>query len=83
MLKTADDIFSRGWSKMKLYFMIGLPTEEDEDVVAIMETAKKARDVAFKNKVKYSTDCKTKMNVIFTLSSRASSRTETVSIKTC
>jgi len=43
LLKTAENVFSRGWSKMKLYFMIGLPTEEDEDVVAIMETAAKAR----------------------------------------
>jgi radical SAM family uncharacterized protein/radical SAM-linked protein len=55
MLKTAENVFSRGWSKMKLYFMIGLPTEEDEDVIAIMETAKNARDIAYKFKVKYPT----------------------------
>jgi radical SAM-linked protein len=48
MLKTAYEVFSRGWKKMKLYYMIGLPTEEDEDVVAIMETGKKAQDVARK-----------------------------------
>lgn len=46
MLQTAEDVFSRGWKKMKLYFMIGLPTEEDEDVVAIMETGLKAKQVA-------------------------------------
>lgn len=46
LLKTAENVFSRGWTKMKLYFMIGLPTEEDEDVVAIMETAAKARKKA-------------------------------------
>jgi radical SAM family uncharacterized protein/radical SAM-linked protein len=46
MLTTAKNVFSRGWKKMKLYFMIGLPTETDEDVIAIMETAKKARDIA-------------------------------------
>ncbi len=46
LLKTAESVFSRGWSKMKLYFMIGLPTEEDEDVVAIMETAQKAKKKA-------------------------------------
>lgn len=46
MLKTAHDVFARGWSKMKLYFMIGLPTEEDEDVIAIMETGRKARMTA-------------------------------------
>lgn len=46
LLKTTENVFSRGWTKMKLYFMIGLPTEEDEDVVAIMETAGKARKKA-------------------------------------
>lgn len=46
LLKTAESVFSRGWTKMKLYFMIGLPTEDDEDVVAIMETAGKARKKA-------------------------------------
>jgi radical SAM-linked protein len=46
LLKTSVSIFSRGWTKMKLYFMIGLPTEEDEDVIAIMETAAKARQKA-------------------------------------
>lgn len=48
MMKTAADVFSRGWSKMKLYFMIGLPTEEDEDVRAIMETGRNARLTARK-----------------------------------
>lgn len=48
MLKTAYNVFSRGWKKMKLYFMIGLPTEQDEDVVAIMETGLKAKQVAQK-----------------------------------
>lgn len=47
LLKTAENVFSRGWTKMKLYFMIGLPTEDDSDVVAIMETAGKARKKAF------------------------------------
>ncbi|MCO4753358.1 MAG: TIGR03960 family B12-binding radical SAM protein [Bacteriovoracaceae bacterium] len=48
MMNTAREVFSRGWKKMKLYFMIGLPTEEDEDVIAIMETGMKARQVAQK-----------------------------------
>lgn len=46
LMKTAVNVFSRGWTKMKLYFMIGLPTEEDEDVIAIMETSAKARKKA-------------------------------------
>lgn len=48
LLQTAYDVFSRGWKKMKLYFMIGLPTEDDSDVEAIMETGHKARMVAMK-----------------------------------
>jgi radical SAM-linked protein len=48
MMNTAYDVFQRGWHKMKLYFMIGLPTETDEDVKAIMETGFKAREVARK-----------------------------------
>jgi radical SAM family uncharacterized protein/radical SAM-linked protein len=35
---SAEKIFSRGWSRMKCYFMIGLPTEMDKDVVGIAET---------------------------------------------
>ncbi len=52
LMKTAESVFSRGWSKMKLYFMIGLPTEDDEDVAAIMETAGKARRKAMECGVK-------------------------------
>jgi len=44
-METAERVFSRGWSKMKLYFMIGLPTEEMEDVRGIVETGARARDV--------------------------------------
>lgn len=36
--------FSQGWRRVKLYFLIGLPTEEDEDVIGIAEMA--ARCVA-------------------------------------
>jgi radical SAM family uncharacterized protein len=31
--------FSQGWRRVKLYFLIGLPTERDEDVLAIAELA--------------------------------------------
>ncbi|MFW6023780.1 MAG: TIGR03960 family B12-binding radical SAM protein, partial [Myxococcota bacterium] len=46
LLETAERVFSRGWSKMKLYFMIGLPTEEDDDVRGIVRTGAKALEVA-------------------------------------
>jgi radical SAM family uncharacterized protein/radical SAM-linked protein len=36
---------SRGWTKLKLYFMIGLPTERDEDVVGIVDTATRMAEV--------------------------------------
>ena len=42
---TAERVFARGWRRMKLYFMIGLPTEEDEDVAGIIETAGRIRRI--------------------------------------
>ncbi|HEV8325100.1 MAG TPA: TIGR03960 family B12-binding radical SAM protein [Myxococcota bacterium] len=50
LLDTAERVFSRGWNHMKLYFMIGLPTEEDEDVRGIIDTAAKALEVGRKHK---------------------------------
>lgn len=44
--KSAHRIFSRGWRKMKLYFMIGLPTEEEEDVRGIADTGKRMLGIA-------------------------------------
>lgn len=41
LLETADAVFGRGWRTIKLYFMIGLPTETDEDVVAICDLARR------------------------------------------
>jgi radical SAM family uncharacterized protein/radical SAM-linked protein len=37
--ESAHRVFGRGFQRMKLYFMIGLPTEEDVDVLGIVETA--------------------------------------------
>ncbi|MGE3854151.1 MAG: TIGR03960 family B12-binding radical SAM protein, partial [Planctomycetota bacterium] len=45
MFKTAHNVFSRGWQKMKLYFMLGLPTETDEDLEGIILTAARAREI--------------------------------------
>ncbi|MEO8902505.1 MAG: TIGR03960 family B12-binding radical SAM protein [Polyangiaceae bacterium] len=42
LLETAERVFSRGFDKMKLYFIIGLPTEEDEDVHGIIAVGKNA-----------------------------------------
>lgn len=35
----ARDIFTLGWSSVKLYFMIGLPTETEEDILHIVRLA--------------------------------------------
>ena len=37
ILTTCANAFSGGWSNVKLYFMLGLPTETDEDVLGIAE----------------------------------------------
>ena len=46
---TARRVFSRGWHRMKLYFMIGLPTETDEDVAGIVETAARLRAIGLEH----------------------------------
>ncbi len=49
LLNMATEAFSRGWTSIKTYFMIGLPTEEDEDVDAIadlcLRTLKRGRQI--------------------------------------
>jgi radical SAM family uncharacterized protein len=37
ILSTCQIAFAGGWNNVKLYFMLGLPTETDEDVLAIAE----------------------------------------------
>ena len=46
LLATCRDAFALGWKLIKLYFMVGLPTETDEDVEAIVALARKARQQA-------------------------------------
>jgi len=41
LLDVAEQVYSRGWRTIKLYFMIGQPTETDEDVRAIVDLAQK------------------------------------------
>jgi radical SAM family uncharacterized protein/radical SAM-linked protein len=38
LLRGVKTAFEQGWDKIKLYFMIGLPGETDEDVLGIAET---------------------------------------------
>jgi radical SAM family uncharacterized protein/radical SAM-linked protein len=43
LIATCRDAFSLGWKLIKLYFMVGLPTETEEDIEAIVDLAKKVR----------------------------------------
>ena len=41
LLRACGDAFSAGWTSVKLYFMLGLPTETDEDILGIAELCRK------------------------------------------
>ncbi len=47
--KALRSIFDDGWLNLKLYFMIGLPTERDEDIEGIVSMAMKALKIAKRN----------------------------------
>lgn len=40
LYEAVDAAFSQGWQRVKLYFLIGLPSETDEDTLGIAELAK-------------------------------------------
>jgi len=42
LTRSLETAFSGGWNAVKLYFMLGLPTETDEDVLGIAEMANRA-----------------------------------------
>jgi radical SAM family uncharacterized protein len=41
LIRTVTTAYSSGWRQVKLYFMCGLPTETDEDVLAIAALARR------------------------------------------
>ncbi|MBN2419605.1 MAG: TIGR03960 family B12-binding radical SAM protein, partial [Deltaproteobacteria bacterium] len=41
IIKTSSDVYAAGWKLIKLYFMIGLPGETEEDLYGIIDLAKK------------------------------------------
>ena len=47
LVRSVTDAFEQGWSAVKLYFMIGLPTETDEDVLGIAHLAERVRECYF------------------------------------
>ena len=45
ILRVAEEVFSRGWRTLKLYFMIGLPDESDADVEGIASLARQVQGI--------------------------------------
>ncbi|MFH2010848.1 MAG: TIGR03960 family B12-binding radical SAM protein [bacterium] len=46
LLQTAREVAARGWTHIKLYFMVGLPGETPADVDAILDLAERVRQAA-------------------------------------
>ncbi len=44
-----DAAYSQGWRRVKLYFLVGLPTEMDEDTLGIAELARQVVKVGRKH----------------------------------
>jgi radical SAM family uncharacterized protein len=49
IMDTFTEVFQKGWLSIKLYFMVGLPTETGEDIAAIGQLVDKIRDLAKRN----------------------------------
>ena len=49
ILSTCRKAFTGGWTAVKLYFMIGLPTETDDDVVGINQLSQKVVNEFYNN----------------------------------
>ena len=52
ILKTAAAVFDRGWTSLKLYFMLGLPTETIDDIEGIIQLVNKVSSLGRKAKGK-------------------------------
>ncbi len=56
LIRTVATAYSHGWRQVKLYFMCGLPTETDEDVLAIADLAARViatgREVSGRNDIR-------------------------------
>lgn len=48
LLGAAENAFQRGWTGVKMYYMVGLPTETMEDVAGILEMAQKVKAIGRK-----------------------------------
>lgn len=53
VMAACGNAFQNGWNKVKLYFMMGLPTETDEDLKGIADLAKKINELYKEIRGKY------------------------------
>ncbi len=49
IMRTADIAFSGGFSNVKLYFMMGLPTETEDDIAGIIRLAEQLIELYYQN----------------------------------
>jgi radical SAM superfamily enzyme YgiQ (UPF0313 family) len=49
IIETLKSVFIKGWSKVKLYFMVGLPTETQEDLEELVFLVRRIRQLAVEN----------------------------------
>ncbi|MCR5758167.1 MAG: TIGR03960 family B12-binding radical SAM protein [Selenomonas sp.] len=61
LMTACASAFKQGWKQVKLYFMMGLPTETDEDVIGIAKLAKKVVDLY--TEIKGKRGCKVTISV--------------------
>ncbi len=52
IIDTVSDAFNLGWNLIKLYFMIGLPTETDDDLQEIVHLVKELKKIKSSKKLK-------------------------------
>lgn len=51
LFQGVSDLFSKGWKNIKLYFMMGLPTEKEEDLKGILDLTKKIAVLGERQKI--------------------------------
>ncbi|MFN0094113.1 MAG: TIGR03960 family B12-binding radical SAM protein [Dehalococcoidia bacterium] len=49
LLAACENAFARGWTGVKMYFMVGLPTESMDDVAGIVELGKQVKAIGKKH----------------------------------
>lgn len=48
LIEMVSQLFAKGWRTLKMYFMLGLPTETEDDLAAIIDLGARARNAARK-----------------------------------